>query len=192
MWYSLVYFDAGLAVWFRNPAVNVLVGRRVRASSLLLSLVCNWLCFLSCPSSLFVPGSSTEMCYRQWTVLCPRTHCTPGPMPALTSKGKVPTCLQIWTTRWKLHVRRCFQMFLFLLHKFKLLHILKLWIYMTNVTNPPDCDEGERSAGMAEEVRRQPAGSGGDEVRAVTTLMLQIHYSMSRSASVQLFSWSVA
>uniref|UniRef100_A0A673A216 Transforming acidic coiled-coil-containing protein C-terminal domain-containing protein n=1 Tax=Sphaeramia orbicularis TaxID=375764 RepID=A0A673A216_9TELE len=39
--------------------------------------------------------------------LCLRVHCTPGPPPAIL-KGRVPIFLEIWTTRWELHERRCF------------------------------------------------------------------------------------
>lgn len=43
-----------------------------------------------------------------------------------------------------------------------------LTLYLMALSTSSDCDKGERSAGVAEEVWRQPTGSGGDEVRSNT------------------------
>lgn len=46
-----------------------------------------------------------------------------------------------------------------------------------------DCDKGERSAGVAEEVWRQSTGSGGDEVRRDTLDPTRRHWSMNLTPS---------
>ncbi len=90
------------------------------------------------------------------------------PGPPTTSKGRVPTCPEKWTTRWESHERRCPNYISFYLKKSK----LHFTLYLTTISPSLDCNKGERGAGVEEEVWRQPTGSGGDEVGALNWHLL--------------------
>lgn len=82
------------------------------------------------------------------------------------------------------------KMFLFILKVTKTIYpsIQHLTLYFLSPSS--DCDKGERSAGVAEEVWKQPTGSGGDEVRSCTWgCPPPMHYSIDLTCPCVSVKW---